>query len=122
MQVEPSTNDVLAANGTKILLKGELKVTFKVTDHEHTVLVAVTEAVDEFILVINLLSEQCCLWDFSPSHILLGEDWYLSGNAGLPMSVGMYKSVRIIVCLRVCRQKYQYPSPYRICGMTQLCG
>jgi len=48
-------------NGTQIPLKGELKVTFKVANHKHTVSIAVTEAVDEFILGINFLSEQCCL-------------------------------------------------------------
>jgi len=45
-------------------LLGELNVIFKVADHEHAVLVAVTEAVNEYILGINFLSEQCCEWDF----------------------------------------------------------
>jgi len=40
-----------------------------------SVSVAVTETVYEFILGIDFLSEQHCLWDFSRSHILLREDW-----------------------------------------------
>jgi len=75
IQAESLTSYLLAGNGTKIPLLGELKVTFEVADHEHAVLVSVTEAVDKFVLHINLLSEQRCQWDFSQSCILLGEDW-----------------------------------------------
>jgi len=35
---EPMTNHMLAANGNKIPLLGELKVNFKVASHEHAVL------------------------------------------------------------------------------------
>jgi len=55
IQVQPKSY-LLAANGTKIPLLSELKATFKVSDHEHAVLVAATEAVDDFILGINFLS------------------------------------------------------------------
>jgi len=74
--VQPTMNH-FSCQRTKIPLTGELKVRFKVAGKEQFVFVAVTEAVNDFILGINFLSDKRCQWDFFSSCILLGNDWVL---------------------------------------------
>ena len=74
IQLQTSKTNLLAANGTKIPLLGELEVEFKVAGRVHSTLVAVTEVVDEFILGIDFLTAEACQWDFGGGRVLLGNN------------------------------------------------
>lgn len=112
IQIKPTTNHLLTANGTKIPLLGKLKMKFKVAGHEHTVFVTVTEAVDEFILGIDFLSAArrtlsvvAFSWDMTGC---------LLGSTACRINADMSISVKATVCLQVCGQKFHCPSPGRI--------
>jgi len=75
VQLQTSATHLRAANGTQIQLLGELEVKFLVAGRQYSVVVAVTEAVDEFILGIDFLSAEACQWDFGGGRILLGSSW-----------------------------------------------
>ena len=75
LQLQASRTNLLAANGTKIPLLGELKITFKVAGKEHCMLVVVTEVIHEFILGADFLTAEACQWDFGAGQLLLSDDW-----------------------------------------------
>jgi len=66
---------MLAANGTRIPLLGDLEVKFRVAGRQYALVNAVTEAVNGFILGIDFLSAEACQWDFGGGRILLGTSW-----------------------------------------------
>ena len=75
MELSPPTNDLYAANRTKIPLIGCTIISFMVHGKEYSADLAVTNSVDELILGIDWLMKNAAQWDFERGRIFLGGEW-----------------------------------------------
>ena len=69
MELSPPTNDLYAANRTKIPLIGCTIISFMVHGKEYSADLAVTNSVDELILGIDWLMKNAAQWDFERGRI-----------------------------------------------------
>jgi len=76
MELSPPTNDLYAANRTKIPLIGCTTINFTVHGKEYSADLAVTDTVDELILGIDWLMKNLVQWDFGQGTVRLGNRWY----------------------------------------------
>ena len=75
VQLEPTTQTLTAANGTKIPVIGQVTVKFKVAGCCCSAKLLVSEVLDEFILGIDWLSQMQCRWDFGCGQLELEGRW-----------------------------------------------
>jgi len=75
MELSPPTNDLYAANRTKIPLIGCTTINFTVHGKEYSADLAVTNSVDELIFGIDWLMKNAAQWDFERGRIFLGGKW-----------------------------------------------
>jgi len=75
MELSPPTNDLYAANRTKIPLIGCTTINFTAHGREYSADLAVTNSVDELILGIDWLTKNAAQWDFERGRIFLGGKW-----------------------------------------------
>jgi len=75
IELSPPTNDLYAANRTKIPTIGRTSISFSVYGKEYTADLAVTNTVDELILGIDWLMAKAAQWDFEHGRIFLGGKW-----------------------------------------------
>jgi len=75
MELSSPTNDLYAANRTKIPLVGCTTTNFTVHGQEYTAHLAVTNSVDELILGIDWLMKNAVQWNFEHGRIFLSGRW-----------------------------------------------
>jgi len=74
--MSPSESDLYATNRTKIPLLGKIQMDFTVeAGDSYSVKLAVTNAIDDFILGSDWLTEQDVQWSFGQGKLLLGSRW-----------------------------------------------
>ena len=83
IRLETSTQELYAANGTRISIIGEMALEISIGDVKITTRIVVSRAISEMILGIDFLAQNGCRWDFGRSVIELGGKWFrLRGRPG----------------------------------------
>jgi len=83
IRLESSTQELYAANGTRIPIVGETDLEIRVGDVKIPTRIVVSRAISEMILGIDFLTQNRCRWDFGRSLIELGGKWVrLRGRPG----------------------------------------
>ena len=83
IRLETSTQELYAANGTRIPIVGETDLEFSVGDVKIQTRIVVSSAISEMILGIDFLTQNRCRWDFGRGLIELGGKWvHLRGRPG----------------------------------------
>ena len=75
IRLESSTQELYAANGTRIPIVGETDLEIRVGDVKIPTRIVVSRAISEMILGIDFLTQNRCRWDFGRSLIELGGKW-----------------------------------------------
>ena len=72
-RLKPTTQKLYDANGTEIVLLGEVKLTLMLADYEVTAAVVVSKEVDHLILGIDWLARHRSRWPFAQNLIEIDE-------------------------------------------------
>ena len=98
IRLEPSTQELYAANGTRIPIVGETDLEFSVGDVKIQTRIVVSNVISEMILGIDFLSQNRCRWDFGRSLIELGGKWVrLRGRPGRTMVRRIYAQQNVSI-------------------------
>jgi len=74
-EVLPTSNTLIAANGSSILLEGKCKISSQIAGKDFSIYAVVTRCVHEFILGIDFHTKNECHWDFKGRKLLLWNQW-----------------------------------------------
>ena len=90
IEVQPSTRQVWAANGTDIVIIGEVALPFELEGRRVETFALVTADIEEVMLGFDWLKKHECFWDFRNSRL------YVDGHKAVMLS-----RKRSLVCRRV---------------------
>lgn len=75
VKLQPTSQTLFAANGTRIPLLGRTTIDFTVHGEKQSATVVVTEAIEELILGIDWLQSHRCRWEFGSGRVKIGRFW-----------------------------------------------